>query len=237
MKIENTHTSYFNVGLDKQAQCPSLKLACVNLHYLDQNFKEMADDLIAKQEHLTSTQFRYALEVVLAIGLLNSNRESIINVSDESERNNKITNLTGLIAEPGLVSGLTSDEVLESLEQRIDLLKTSYLVDKENDDTISLWRDGFIGPPCFNGRMITLQEYRSQKQLLIDRSSIDNLVTVSDQTDYDEKALEMVELMYEFNYDELPEKSEFKKFIESSDKEGFLIEYDKLYRRAVELYV
>lgn len=121
-------------------------------------------DLNSHIKLLTTTEFRYAKDTIKGIALLLKEKEEICALLDETERNSKITKMTKLMAEPGLVPGKSKEEIEISILARVDLLKTAFLFDKKKNETIFLYKEGFMGPPCFNGRVITLQHYVLQRQ-------------------------------------------------------------------------
>lgn len=155
-------------------------------------FDDCLDDLRLQKEHLTRTEYRYAKQTILAIRILLQEKAVLANLLDETERNLKITQLTRLTAEPGLVPGKCRDEIEQSIMARVELLRTAYLADKEKNETFLLFRMGFIGPPCFNGRVITLQHY------VYERLGIKTDLFYEFRTDIDSAAIALEETMYHY---------------------------------------
>lgn len=203
------------------------------------SYKKIINDIEIQQEKLTSTEWRYAIETVLALAILEKNAKELATISDEDQRNQCITDLTHLIAEPGLAPGRNPQEILLNIHQLTSKLFEAYDFDQKQEDTISLYKLGFMGPPCFNGRVITLEEYILAKQKFIDPQ------TISDKTSYDSVAYQYSELMYECRDDEaLPSIEEFVEFLKN--REDFYSEHQEvvnssqfkeIYKRACELYV
>jgi len=155
-----------------------------------QIIEECLSDLDSKKECLTATEYRYAYDTIKGIGLLLKEKKLICSLHDETERNAKITKMTRLMAEPGLVPGENEKEVEKSIMARVDLVKTAYLFDKEKAETILLYKEGFLGPPCFNGRVITLQHYVLQRQ------GIKTDLFYEFSTEIDSSAIQLEEIMY-----------------------------------------
>jgi len=201
-------------------------------------FTEILQDLNIQQSKITATSTRYALETILAIAIIEKNACELAKITDENKRNQKITDLTNLIAEPGLASGDDDVQILESLHQLAVKLFQAYKFDKEHEDTVSLYSCGFKGPPCFNGRIITLEEYIAGKQNLI------NPQLLTDVTDYDPTAYHYSELMYYCSDNSKPSYEEFVDYLKSlstySSEHANLVESDHfklVYKRACELFV
>lgn len=196
-------------------------------------------DLSIQQSKLTRTECSYAMGTILAIAILEKNATELSRLVNEYQRNLKITELTGIGAEPELTSGKNPDEIYSSIMFRVNEVKETYIADAKKNDTWSFFQLGFLGPPCFNGRINTLEEYIAEKHQEKPRS------IVSDKTPYDKEALEFCELMYEYNdshtpkIDDLPEQDSFFIYLKSMDEYASLSKetYIKIYQRASQLYV
>ncbi len=212
-----------------------------NFDEIPLKYTEILTDLQLQSGRLSACQIRYSLETILALAAIEVRAEEICSIFDENRRNAKIQSITGLIAEPGLVPGNTQELILQNLTSLVNDLFFAYTFDREHEDTFSLYSLGFIGPPCFNGRIITLREYIASKQLLIDPTSL------SDKTEYDLLACSYMELLYEVyreGSNEIPTLEalvsylktrsnydiEHRHLVESSD-------FPKVYKRACELFV
>lgn len=201
-------------------------------------FLEVIDDLEKQKNQISHTAYQYALDTIRALAIIEKNASTLAQILSENQRNQEITNLTNLIAEPGLIEGDSCQIISGNIHRLIETFFEAFAFDKNVGDTKSLYADGFKGPPCFNGRMITLQEYIDGKQKLMDPKQR------SDVTSYDKIAYNYTELLYQCNSKTLPKFNEFKKFLENlsnySKKHQFLVEsngFINIYRRACELYV
>lgn len=205
-------------------------------------FSEILQDLGSYKKKLTTTAYRYAKETIIALQILQSHTLELCKIKNEDMRNQKITDLTGLIAEPGLVKGSQEDEIANNLALLIQILFSAFEIDKKNNDTLSLYKDGFMGPPCFNGRMITLTEYVQVKQKFMDP------LLLSDKKSYDQLAYEYSELMYRCREDSsLPNLQEFIIYLSNPNIQNYrrhqeIIHgvnptFEEIYKRACELFV
>src|ERR1700722_14047110 len=84
------------------------KESVMNDHLMTSHYLiECNEQIEFHKKFLTSTEYTYAKEVILALSKLDSQRQHISSILDEGRRNQYITNLIGLIAEPGLIPGHT----------------------------------------------------------------------------------------------------------------------------------
>lgn len=141
---------------------------------------------------VTQTQYIYAKQVLLGLEQIYIHRDTISGILNEDKRNGYITQLTHLIAETGLIPGNSSSEILQAMDIRITGLVETYLLDKKNNDLLSFFREGFVGPPCFNGRLITLEHYAFSKY------HIKNPLFYDFHTPWDKEAVEIEEIMHAY---------------------------------------
>lgn len=153
-------------------------------------FSNCLRDLKEKKSSLTSTEYRYTKEVVIALHILFNDQTSLIKISSEKERNFRITKITNLIAEPGLIPGKSEEEIQNSIATRLMQFKEAYLSDRSRNETLIFFKSAFIGPPCFNGRLITMQHYMHERQ------GYKPEMFYEYQTKYDDQASQWEEMMY-----------------------------------------
>lgn len=220
------------------------------LHALERapNFYSIClTDLAAQQDKLTNTACIYAMGTILAIAILEQHAKELSEILNERLRNCAITEMTGLAAEKDLAKGSKKEEIYQNIIQLTNDLKNAYLFDSIKEDTWSFFKDAFIGPPCFNGRMITMMTYVAEKQKLLPGS------TVADNRDYDAVACQIESLMYEYELviqPDLPEDSPppslenmlafIKEHAEYTSKYQQIvdsIQFDAIYKRACEIFV
>src|SRR4051794_33988732 len=120
------------------------------------HIKEAAEQMPDKSAYVEGT--------IEGLEKLFENRESIASVGNENLRNKTIMNFTKLLAEPGFCMGKTDNERMANIIEKIDLLRTSFEYAESHNDLDDYFKNGFIGDPCFNGRMITLTEYTAIHQ-------------------------------------------------------------------------
>lgn len=154
-------------------------------------FHDCLVDLNANRSNLTNSQYKWALETIRGLQLLSDNIDYISEFLDETERNTAITKLTNLLAEPGLIPGNDSQTIRQSILARVDVIRKAYLFDLKKNETFLLYQEGFIGPPCFNGRVITLQHY------VYARQGIKTDLFWEFSTDVDKEAIELEDIMYD----------------------------------------
>lgn len=189
------------------------------------------------KDKLDFTQTRFALEVILGMAWLEQNAETVAQIIDEQQRNEFVTKKICLVAEPGLFPGNSQEAVLESLARRIDEFKQAYLFDQERGCTPAFFAYAFVGPPCFNGRLITLQEYIIREQHRISTYAFDR------KLDYDQEACKLENIIYEFqNAKErmnLPDIQELQCYLlKSENKDRIALaqnpQFAEIFRRAME---
>jgi hypothetical protein len=127
-------------------------------------FRECLDDLKSKKLQLTATEYKWAKATIVAIQILQTKKIIFSSLNEEVYRNREISLRTGLLAEDGLIPGKNQSDLEKSIELRIELLKAAYVYDREKHETLLFFKKAFLGPPCFNGRIITLQEYVEKRQ-------------------------------------------------------------------------
>jgi hypothetical protein len=211
----------------------------INSNY--QHLENALNILEEKKNHLTSTQYRYAKETIFALMILFKKKENFASILDETKRNQEITDLTKLIAEPGLIPGNNVNLIKNSIDIRIGTFVQAFLFDVEHEDIISFFQEAFIGPPCFNGRLITLEHYAYAKQ------SFKSPLYYEYQTPMDSQAVKLEEFMYTVAQEKKirPSLEEIKEYVtvrqDKDFKEIKLIlsspEILRIYNRACEFYV
>lgn len=174
-------------------------------------FTDCFIDLESQKENLSNTEYQWAKTTIKAVEILSIKKDEFSTLLNEGERNEGIHQQTGLIVEIGFIPGKNENELKSSIECRVNLLRMAYLFDKKEKETFLFFRLAFMGPPCFNGRMITLQHYVSKRQP--DAMILKNLETAhsilleqkisSDlyykyQTSVDQQAVALESYMYEF---------------------------------------
>lgn len=162
-----------------------------NIHRLDSFFRDSLAMLSHQQNSLSRVRCRFAMETILGLAYLEEHAEEISQIPVEKARNEKITQDTGLVAESGLISGKEPDEIKQMIRLRIEEVASAYYFDIENETTTRFFEQAFVGPPCFNGRVITLENYVLEKQL-----RVPNFIFQT-STDIDPRACEMENLLYE----------------------------------------
>jgi hypothetical protein len=138
------------------------------------------------------------------------NRKEISQIEDEAERNRYILHLTGLLAEISFCVGLTVEDRLKNLEQKMQLLQFSYARAKEKGTLEEFFSQAFRSGPCFNGRITTLAAYAAESEGLPKEEAIRGMS--AEETKY---AVKLGDEYY--SYRELLEKTG-----EIPSKEGFL---------------
>ncbi|MCE5318180.1 MAG: hypothetical protein LLG04_12575 [Parachlamydia sp.] len=194
-------------------------------------------DLQQCTDRLNFTQTRFALEVILGMAWLEQNAETVAQITDEQQRNDFITKKICLVAEPGLFPGNSQEAVRTSLAMRIDEFKQAYLFDQKRGCTASFFAYAFVGPPCFNGRLITLQEYIVREQQRISTYDFDR------KLDYDAEACKLENIIYEFqnvqDSKSLPDIQELQSYLLKSMKDDRVAlaknpQFAEIFRRAKE---
>lgn len=195
------------------------------------------NDVEAYRASLTPTEYLYAKQVIYGLEKIIKQRAHIATLTQESKRNQYITDLTGLIAEPGLLPGKTSEEIEESIDIRINSLISSYHADKEKGDTLFFFKNGFIGPPCFNGRLDTLEHYAYEKH------GFKTKLFFEYHLDWDQDAVALEDLMHHVStsYDEPPTQKELSQYSKTpiGDQIKAILLRDpsgKIYKRACEFF-
>ena len=157
-------------------------------------FNECYVDLDSKKKMLTAIEYKWAYTTIRAIEILHSEKDLFSSILDEEERNNEITYHTKLKAKPGLIPGTNKMELEISIDKKMKKLEGTYLFDKMHGETYSFFRDAFIGPPSFNGKMDALRNY----QLRIHKSRTE-LIDENNAFIIDPFALKLEEFMYVTN--------------------------------------
>ncbi len=205
----------------------------------DPFFRDCYSDLESQRANLTATQYTWAETTIQALEILFKEKVEIASILDEKTRNEKITEKTGLIAEPGLLEGTTVNEVKKAIDRRVKECKKAYYFDKEQKETFLFFREAFLGPPCFNGRVITLQHY------ILERQNIQVEGLYEYKSDCDEAAAHIEECLHEYmetsgsSKKDLPSLEKITQFIvDSSDRSERYYEHLSLesYRRACQFY-
>lgn len=127
-----------------------------------QIIKVTLEELDKFKDQLSLTEYRYAKETIVALKILLEIEPELVSISNEDLRNNLITSKTNLIAEPGLIPGSCRQQIISSLDTRIKDFVFIYSNEKEKDRLPLFFKYAFMGPPCFNGRINTMNEYIRQ---------------------------------------------------------------------------
>jgi hypothetical protein len=171
---------------------PRLGKILANIASYPAFYRACYQDLNQCRRALTYTLYRYALEVLLGLAWMEKNSDVLAKISKENDRNRKITEELSLVAEPGLLPGNTEDEIKRAVAWRVDEFKQAYLYDKKRENQAAFFGQGFLGPPCFNGRLITLKEYIERYQLG------SSTYAYQQKEDYDAEACQLEEILYHF---------------------------------------
>lgn len=216
------------------------------------------EDLALQQKKLTRIECVYAMGAIIAIAIMENHSTEIATISNEKIRNLKITELTGLAAEKDLTSGDSKEEVLKSLLLIINGLKEIYLSHCHLDNSWAFFQNAFVGPPCLNGRIITMINYsklmrqtsisgNSESVSLLEQSSVFDL-----PTEYDGIACIFESLMYNYENakflpdenDKPPPLEDFILFLKKHDDYELKLKihveggnFDKIYKRACLFFV
>lgn len=156
-------------------------------------FKECYKDLESKKKILTSFEYKWAFTTIGAVEILQSAKDLLSSILDETERNSEITTKTKIQAKPGLIPGTNKNEIELSIDKKVKKLESTYLFDKLNGDTYTFFRDAFIGQPSFNDRMASLRNYQLRMHQLRLEHMDENLFH------FDPLALRLEEFMYVIN--------------------------------------
>lgn len=120
------------------------------------------EELDNLKDQLSLTEYRYAKETITALKILLEIEPELVSISNEDLRNNFITSKTQLIAEPGLLPGSNKQLIISSLDTRIKDFVFIYSNEREKGRLPLFFKFAFMGPPCFNGRINTMNEYMEQ---------------------------------------------------------------------------
>lgn len=191
------------------------------------------NDLHACEDKLNFTQTRFALEVILGMAWLEKNAQEVAKIEDEQKRNTFITEKISLVAEPGVIPGNSRDDVLNSLAARIDEFKQAYLFDKERGCEAAFFAYAFVGPPCLNGRLITLQEY------IVGQQQRGSTYAFERKWDCDQEACELENVIYAYqkskNTSNLPKIEDLRSYlIAAGDPLVKHPKFSEIFRRAME---
>jgi hypothetical protein len=214
---------------------------------LNKDLAESFVDLeeIFQNESITKTAYDYAKEVIIALDLLEQKKETFSAIIDENLRNIKVTEVTKLVAEPFLIPGENPEEIKHAIEVRINEFIRAYRFDKKENLLNQFFAKAFIGPPCFNGRITTMQQYAKDNQ------AFEGELFFPFVTDYDLEANALSNIMYEccdhFKLKKAPSIKELEEFSQldciSAETSRTLNEWlnssnaNKIYVKAFEFYV
>lgn len=163
----------------------------------------------------------YTEPTIIGIITLYLHREKIAEIENETDRNNYITSLTKLTAEPGFCVGNTKKQRISNLEEKMNLLQNSYNEQKKLENLPEYFVNAFKSDPCFNGRITRLTEYVREKQSLPEESFVTNVPT---------KDLSLLSDIY-FKYRESlsknqkPTMSDFLQYLKKTDTQEELKRY------------
>src|ERR1700733_10776054 len=94
-------------------------------NYQVNRFQCFRDTLTTAQSLLTWTAYDRSLATVKALEILENNKQDFAAIRNERDRNNKITELTKLTAEPGLIPGELPEEIAKNIDNLVsEVLKT-----------------------------------------------------------------------------------------------------------------
>jgi hypothetical protein len=168
------------------------------------------------QDLETNGGYSRAKSTIQGIVTLYKHRNQIAKIPAEKERNTVILSLTKLTPEPGFCIGNTYEERLSNLEEKFNLLKSSYEEAKKNRYVDEYFDEGFKSDPCFNGRMIALIDYVRKKHSLPEE--------VVHGLDISNEALGKISDLY-YNYrdaikqtGEAPSQTGFLNYLKKSDE-------------------
>lgn len=216
-----------------------------NLDSYPSSYQNYFEDLQKYQYRITPTEFSYALVTILAIAVLEREVDVFSKISNDVDRENTMTQRLYLPVERAFTKGTTPLEVRDSILKRVKDVQRIYKKAKEQNSLLGFFRDAFVGPPCFNGRLITMLEYESL-QLDSDLFELSHLANVTSpclnkslttgpeeyeriqwelqarlggKTDFDHESVQIEELLYGFqsNYEteEVPELAKFVQYLKS----------------------
>lgn len=216
-----------NIDIHNLQLNPVQQKACQKITKCSSFFQEIILDLTQCQHQLTSSQFRWALETLLALSVLERKAEKFSQILNEPERHQTITNKCGLIAEIALTKGNNSQEVLLSIQGRIEEVRTTYLTDQSNHNTLAFFQDAFQGLPCFNGRLLNIRQYSLTRQHGLACEDV-----FFDKTDFDTPACLLENAIYEYqdaqSSDDIPDQFTLTSYLKGRD------DYEKNWKSMVE---
>jgi hypothetical protein len=168
-----------------------LKEVVHNLTEYPSFYTDFFADLARLQSSLSNTECSYAMSTVLALAIFEKDADIFSSIQDEFQRNLAISKATSLAAEPSLTQGQTPDQIKESILGRVQAVKDAYLFN-EGDDTgkLAFFMKAFIGPPCFNGRLITANQHAALQKGVV--------IPWSDATQWDSEACVLENLIYDY---------------------------------------
>jgi hypothetical protein len=192
-------------------------------------YRQFIENLLNYQPQIKNSEFRFALVTILALAILEKEVDHFIDMSDEVERHEKITQYVYLRAELAFSSGNNPEEIKKSILQRVEDVKRVYLKAQERGCLKSFFQDGFTGPPCFNGRLLSIQEYENTQLDLIPFSW--------GKTAIDKEAVEVEEWIYEYQNSNQTEKVPcFEEFIKYFNIQQKMNHFRTVFDRACEIY-
>lgn len=153
---------------------------------------------------------------------------------NENKRNLLITKATCLQAETGLILGKTQESVRNCLFQRLEEFKQAFWFDQKREKIETFFANAFVGPPCFNGRLITLQEYIVTQQNRISTYAFDR------NLDIDKEACQLENIIYNYQTlsgnENIPDFAELQTYLLSQNlvELAHHIRLNEIYRRACE---
>ncbi|MBA2726714.1 MAG: hypothetical protein H0U49_00875 [Parachlamydiaceae bacterium] len=201
-------------------------------------YQDFIKDLDSYKSKLSPNEYRYAQVTILALSILEKEVDDFL-IHDEVERHEKITQRVYLRAELAFSTGSTSQEIKSSILHRIEAVKNVYLKAKEKENLLGFFKDAFVGPPCFNGRLLSVQEFESTQLNFQDFTWGNNKLL-------DEEAVQLEELIYHFQElhqtRELPSFDDFVKFLQNQHKKKWgdrlsTDEFPKVFERACLIFV
>jgi len=199
-------------------------------------YQEFVKDLESYRSRISYTEYNYALGTILALAILEKNVDEFMYVTEERDRNFKMTEKVILAVEAAFSKGETPEEIKNSILGRIENVKRVYFRAKELDSLYGFFRDAFVGAPCFNGRLISVEGY--------ERTQLDLQEYFWGRDDtLDPEAVQLEEIIYEYQLkyetEKIPDIHEFIAYLTSQpvhianwDAEIGSEHFQKIYARA-----
>ena len=206
-QVERNYPNFISLSDDLAESVPAqLRDVLSKLDSWPPVYQRYIEDLKKYRSRITPTELSYALVTILAVAVLEKEVDSFINIENDVEREEKMTERVYLRVERAFTKGNSPEEIKRSILQRVDDVKRIYLRAKEQDSLFGFFHDAFVGPPCFNGRLITMLEY--------EKKQLDLQEDCGGKTDLDYEAIQLEEILYEFPSAEAGKLPNFPEFVQ-----------------------